>query len=241
MRDRSQIIRIVLAFSLAVLFIAPLEAQPSTAAAAGPSPAQAAPQDWQPAKYPTFADWKAACDRLPSNRSLNGTLAPRGLWPLANLAWVEELLDRVLRDAASGSLAQNTLWVGTPPNAREFFHTNGASFLRDASTMPIIQQAAGPTLSPGGRRPEPVPFQPFAQKLIVPAASEIFFHADLHGDIRSLLAQLNWLNEQKYLDGFKIARNDFYMVFFGDYADRGVYGVEVLYTLYRLKLANPDR
>ncbi|HVK58636.1 MAG TPA: metallophosphoesterase, partial [Candidatus Kapabacteria bacterium] len=46
---------------------------------------------------------------------------------------------------------------------------------------------------------------------------------------------------QKYLNGFKVIRDDFYMVFLGDYTDRGMFGVEVLYTLMQLKLANPDR
>ncbi|HEY0551355.1 MAG TPA: metallophosphoesterase, partial [Verrucomicrobiae bacterium] len=78
-------------------------------------------------------------------------------------------------------------------------------------------------------------------KLSVPEDSEIFFRADLHGDVRSLLADLTWLNEKGYLRGFSAARTNFYMIFLGDYTDRGAYGIEVLYTLLRLKLANPDR
>src|SRR5207302_863489 len=81
----------------------------------------------------------------------------------------------------------------------------------------------------------------FAQKLVVPDGAEVFFHADLHGDIRSLLAEMMWLNEHRYLRGFGITHSNFFMVFLGDYTDRGAYGAEVLYTLLRLKLANPDR
>ena len=55
------------------------------------------------------------------------------------------------------------------------------------------------------------------------------------------MCDLAWLNNEGYLDGFKIAKPKFHMVFLGDYADRGRYGIEVLYTLLRLKLANPDR
>ena len=47
------------------------------------------------------------------------------------------------------------------------------------------------------------------------------------------------------MDGFRLKENkpdsNTYLVFLGDYVDRGSYGVEVLYTLMRLKLANPDR
>jgi hypothetical protein len=43
------------------------------------------------------------------------------------------------------------------------------------------------------------------------------------------------------LDGFRLAAPDACLVFLGDYTDRGVYGLEVLYTLYRLVLENPER
>jgi hypothetical protein len=86
-----------------------------------------------------------------------------------------------------------------------------------------------------------IPFQPFAQKLTVPTGSEVLFHGDFHGDIHSLIAWLDWLNKNKYLEGFQLSRPDVYIVMLGDYTDRGMYGIEVLYTLLRLKLANPDR
>src|SRR5438067_719039 len=76
---------------------------------------------------------------------------------------------------------------------------------------------------------------------VLPQGSEIFVHADLHGDIHSLLAELSWLNDQRYLREFGIVHTNFYMVYLGDYTDRGAYGVEVLYTLLRLKLANPEK
>lgn len=85
---------------------------------------------------------------------------------------------------------------------------------------------------------------PFVQKLNIPANSVVSFHGDLHGDIHSLLAYVKTLQKKGYMDStdaFKIAKNNFYMVFLGDYVDRGRYGVEVLYTIMRLKIANPDR
>ncbi|MCL4433061.1 MAG: metallophosphoesterase [Epsilonproteobacteria bacterium] len=50
--------------------------------------------------------------------------------------------------------------------------------------------------------------------------------------------------EQGYLDPedpFTIINPDFYILFLGDYVDRGWYGCEVLYTIARLKCANPNR
>lgn len=49
------------------------------------------------------------------------------------------------------------------------------------------------------------------------------------------------LNDRKKMDGFNIIQDNFYMLFLGDYTDRGYYGAEVWYTILRLKLANPDR
>ena len=41
-------------------------------------------------------------------------------------------------------------------------------------------------------------------------------------------------------DNFVLIPENLYMIFLGDYVDRGQFGAEVLYTILRLKLANPD-
>lgn len=87
-------------------------------------------------------------------------------------------------------------------------------------------------------------FDPFVQKLIVASGTIIAFHGDIHGDIHSLnktiqnLAQRGYLNQE---DPFKIENPNFYIIFLGDYTDRGWYGPEVMYTLLRLKCANPTQ
>lgn len=84
-------------------------------------------------------------------------------------------------------------------------------------------------------------FQPFVQKLILPRDTKVAFWGDIHGSIHSLLRTLHGLIYLDYLDNnFKIIKENFYMVFLGDYSDRGKYGVEVLYTIARLKIANPE-
>ena len=169
-----------------------------------------------------FAEWKALCAKLPSNRMLRGRLPRKGLLPLQKFQEFDAVLTAFFEQCTSGTLAQTNFWLPPPPGARTFFNTRSAYF------------ASGPGAGAA------IPFEPYAQKLVVPLNAEVFFHADLHGDIRSLLAEVIWLNEHDYLRGFSVSRTNFHMVFLGDYTDRGAYGVEVLYTLFRLKLANPE-
>ena len=173
----------------------------------------------------SFAQWNAACALLPSNRSLHGRWPKKELLPLAQFREFEEVLNAFFAQAKAGALAQTNHWVDRPPRTSDFFNTASAYFM----------ESTGSSSSPA------IPFEPFVEKLVVPEGAEVFFRADLHGDIRSLLADLRWLNEHGNLRDFTAARTNFYMVFLGDYTDRGAYGVEVLYTLLRLKLANPER
>lgn len=83
-------------------------------------------------------------------------------------------------------------------------------------------------------------FTPYVQKAVIPTGSTVSFHGDLHGDAQSLVKYIRKLNDDEYMDGFRIIKDDFYMVFLGDYVDRGSYGAEVIYTILRLKIANPE-
>lgn len=84
-------------------------------------------------------------------------------------------------------------------------------------------------------------FKPYVQKVIVPEGAKVAMWGDLHGDVKSILRNLEHLKHEGYIDDqFKIIKPNFYMLFLGDYVDRGEDGVETMYTLMRLKLANPD-
>ncbi|MBA3953957.1 serine/threonine protein phosphatase [Candidatus Dependentiae bacterium] len=85
-------------------------------------------------------------------------------------------------------------------------------------------------------------FKPYAQRLIVAPNSTIALFGDLHGSIHSLMRDLLKLQELGFIDNnFKLKQPNFYMLFLGDYIDRGIYGVECFYTVARLKLANPNQ
>lgn len=174
------------------------------------APATAQPQ-------PTFAEWSAACRSLPRNRSLGGRLPPRDKLPLRGYADFASALDPVLQLCRTGALARTDAWLGSPPDPAAFLDLDRAYYLQETT-----------------------PFIPFAQVHRIPPGTRVFLHGDLHGDIHSLIAYLEVLQNSGVLDGFQLKRPDLRLAFLGDYTDRGRYGVEVLYTLLRLRLANPD-
>ena len=86
-------------------------------------------------------------------------------------------------------------------------------------------------------------FQAHVEKVIIPDNSVVAIHGDMHGDIHSLNNFIQDYIDKGFLDPedpFKIKNKDFYILFLGDYVDRGWYGAEVLYTVLRLKNQNPD-
>ncbi len=171
-----------------------------------------------PSVYRQFSEWKAACDKLPSNRELKWYLPPKELLPLRTFAEFKEVLDAYFRVAKASTLAQGDAWLAKAPVQPDFFNISATYFLR-----PSIR------------------FQPFVQRELVPPGTEIIVHGDLHGDIHSTVAWVEWLNTHGYLRDFTLTRPNVCLLFLGDYTDRGIYGMEVLYTILRLKVENPDR
>jgi len=165
-----------------------------------------------------YQQWKTRCLFAPSNRTLQGRIPSKEQLALPDFAVVQSQTLKMLRHFQTSDLAERSNWVGTMPQKDEFFDIKRSYYTRP-----------------------PIPFQPFTQKLQIPAGSKVVFHGDFHGDIRSFIATLDWLNANGVLEGFRIKDSKTYLAFLGDYVDRGAYGVEVLYTLMRLKLANPDQ
>ncbi len=143
-------------------------------------------------------------------------MPPRKSLPLKDFATVKAQTRVLLKRFQSGAIARKSNWIDEAP-AEGFFDIERNYFTRP-----------------------PIPFQPFARKVKIPAGDKVIFHGDFHGDIRSFVSTLKWLNENELLDGFKLKPNVWF-AFLGDYTDRGSYGIEVMYTLMRLKMANPDR
>lgn len=167
---------------------------------------------------PEYKAWRLACARLQANRDLKGKLPDKKLLPLPAFADFERALDAYLKLEREGPLGDAKTWVGTTPDPKDFFDSARAWY---------------------GRKT--VPFQPFAAKLVLPNDATAILMGDLHGDVRSLLRTLDELNDRKILDGFRFRDTKHHFLFLGDFTDRGAYGTEVLYTLFRLKMANPDQ
>lgn len=72
-----------------------------------------------------------------------------------------------------------------------------------------------------------VPF-PYVQKLLLPADAVVAVFGDFHGSLHSLLRELNALADRGYLqDDFGVTpawQGRFFMLFLGDYVDRGLFG-----------------
>ncbi|BDS06670.1 hypothetical protein NT6N_17100 [Oceaniferula spumae] len=167
--------------------------------------------------YPSFREWKAACAKVPDNRKLKGERPELAQLPVRDFSMFDAMLKRFIAAHKSGKLGQSELWHGAAPDSKIFFD------------------------APRGPDPEREdPYFPFAEKVVLQPDSRIIVQGDLHGDIRSLIKSLEDLQESGILQGFKVADKKAHLVYTGDFVDRGAYGTEVIYTLFRLKLENPD-
>lgn len=85
---------------------------------------------YQSVAYPSFADWRSACDKLPANRVLLGQAATTKLeTALPDFEEVAKALLAAFESIKTGSMNPSTNWVGGKPKDTEFFNTNRAYFL----------------------------------------------------------------------------------------------------------------
>ena len=154
-------------------------------------------------QFPTFYDWKKACDALPHYN------------------------ERV-RNPYKTILQEHTLLA----QMDRFFSTMDDQIAKVCWIDGIKPKSKS------------TQFQAYVEKLIVPTDAVIAIHGDFHGDVRAINRFIETFVQQGFLDEndpFKIKADNFYILFLGDYVDRGWYGAEVIYTILRLKNENPDR
>lgn len=81
----------------------------------------------------------------------------------------------------------------------------------------------------------------FIEKCDLPPGSKIYVRADLHGDLVSLLENLNTLQKEGHFDEHFKCSPGVHLVFLGDYLDRGAYELQVVELLACLRLENPTQ
>lgn len=82
--------------------------------------------------------------------------------------------------------------------------------------------------------------EPFIQRLRVHENQQLCFMGDLHGSIHALLRNLLRLVEKNFINNeWKILDPNNYLIFLGDFVDRGSYGLECWITLLLLYINNP--
>src|SRR5204863_9059147 len=123
------------AFLLVAFLVAAVQTRFSAAGAA-PVVTNAAP----PSIQRTFENWKAACDKLPSNRALQGRWPPNRVLPLPQFSEFDEVLTAFFAQCQTGTLSHAANWVGPTPTTNAFFNTATAYFLPSAisPTSPAI-------------------------------------------------------------------------------------------------------
>lgn len=163
--------------------------------------------------FAEFDTWFHACRKMPFNVRSQGS--PDYQTPLTWQSFKAVLDEFFVCSQQKDCMHDSTAWLGDAKSNNE--------------KLVKLHGSQGPLVAP------------FVQKVTLPAESVVAFHGDFHGDIHSMMLYLKELQRSGYLDGFKICNEKFYMTFLGDYVDRGRYGSEVLYTIMRLKIANPDR
>jgi hypothetical protein len=85
-------------------------------------------------------------------------------------------------------------------------------------------------------------FDGYTARSLTPAGTDYILVPDLHGDIHSLIAFIENLQTREFTsknDPLKLIK-PCRLIFMGDYTDRGLWGVEVIYFLMRLKINNPE-
>lgn len=168
------------------------------------------PKRTRESQHSNFIDWAKSCDALPYYVDLS----PTAKYEKSNM--LDDLEFRNTLDAFQEVMRETTrkieLWNPHRPPRLNFFDTTATE--------------------------EPRSF--FVKKHIINPGTTLVFQGDLHGDIHSLIATLRFLNAKNLMNGFSITNDNIHLVFLGDYVDRGAYGAEVLYTIMRLKIANPN-
>ncbi len=178
------------------------------------------------ALHKKFATWIQDCNQLPkmkitsSDNFEDELIKPKDALKLINYKDIDALLKWIFETTVQDSRFKNSKnWVN---------RSMPKNFMKTLNNS------------------ESAPFNPYVQRFVINPGPQIFNKGDLHGDVHSLNAFLNDLAGKGYMEKdnpFKIKKNQkdgCYIVFHGDYTDKGWYGLETTAAICYLKCMNPD-
>lgn len=150
------------------------------------------------------------------------------------------LVEWTARCLSQNEMLSGSTWHLKPILPAKEFTTILSTFLKKFKEKGILDQLEIPD---NQAQPDLEDFPyPYVTTIDADNDTVICFTGDLHGSVHSLLRNLWRLVALGYLGkNFKLLKKNCYLIFLGDYTDRGRYGSEVFYTLLRLKVANWGR
>jgi hypothetical protein len=193
-------------------------------------------------QFPTVTSWVQACKKMPKNRDTKILVNSSKHSPFFET--VENFLDKLKDILGLKNIHQQA--------SKEYLYILDL-WKNMVVTGPLSQENLWALSNTGKQKPntafydiqkllKPDDFQPYVQKLLAKSDDQFYVHGDLHGDIHSLIIELEFLLKEGIIDeNFRITTDNVWFLFLGDYVDRGKYGSEVIYTLLRLSLANQER
>lgn len=149
--------------------------------------------------------------------------------------WVEDLPSL----SATTSMLDRTCFLNLCHQVRELYlkELGAASWHHDNNVF----RAACPTGMIGDFNAQKF-LHCYVQKKELQRDDSVFIFGDLHGDVHSLIHALQKLHKDGLLsDDLRLTNTATRLVFLGDYVDRGLWSVEVLYLVLLLKLNNFDQ
>lgn len=192
--------------------------------------------------FPTVSSWIAAFNSLPKNREGADFSQHSGFSSCGQSSSKSRMFNFLGKTSMTGTSSKDAQW-------KEFELVLDAWYQIQVNG-PLSLDINWSKIKNNNNKPDadffnvkkPCQFTPFAQKIVAQSGDVFYIHGDLHGDIFSLLEEIKELKSRGVInDNFRIIQDNVWFVFLGDYVDRGQYGCEVLYTMMRLTLANPDR
>jgi hypothetical protein len=123
----------------------------------------------------------------------------------------------------------------------EFVATMRTSLSKETQWSPPHPEGRPKTLNPNFFTPGERQTETYTQKLMIPVGSRVAIIGDIHGNLLYLKKNLESLQEKGVFDTNLRLNENCYLIFTGDYADRGPQSTEVWETIMRLKINNPQK